>query len=773
MSNTRGSIGAFEAVADTLPALIRITNLAKEIVWANRAWLTFKGLTLSQASHLDWLDGVHPHDQAELRPVLDGNFSRQAPFEAKYRLRHQSGAYRWIVHHGTPRFDASGAFEGFVTICTDVHDQTMADDEHAHFFDVASDILLTTDAHGYISKINDACERILGWTADEIRAIHFCDLVHPDDIEVSLALLQSLLRGEDVVDFENRYRHKDGSYRWLSWRSHYDAHSGLCYSCGVDVSERKAYQAALEDTIARFNLAMVATSEGLWDLDLRTHRINVSARYKDILGYSGDDAPATADAWGALVEPGDRAVARKALDDHLDGLTPDYSAVFRMKHRSGGWRTILSRGVAMRDAAGVPYRVVGVHADVTDQRKRENDLRQLKDQAESANRAKTDFLANMSHEIRTPMSAVIGAAHILSRGALPADKHAKVVDTLMQGARSLMELIDDLLDLSKIEAGALQLDLAPFDAREVVSEVLKTLEVNAANKGLELQQQNRCNCVTERMFVGDRARIRQILLNLCSNAVKFTHAGTVTVGIDCEPTDDPNIEELRFFVSDTGVGIPPDKLKAIFGKFEQGDSRLNRRYGGAGLGLAIAKSLTETMGGHITGHSEVDIGSTFSVRLPFERLSSPGGIPTASDDETPAAEHAAEHAVVLLVEDNEANIMVASHFLDDFGHDHDVAMTGEEALAKVTGGADYQVILMDIQMPGMDGLETTRRIRAFEREQGLAPRPIIAMTAHAMMTDRLEAGMDGYLTKPFDPEALRATLASHLRPLAAAQPEAD
>jgi CheY-like chemotaxis protein len=200
---------------------------------------------------------------------------------------------------------------------------------------------------------------------------------------------------------------------------------------------------------------------------------------------------------------------------------------------------------------------------------------------------------------------------------------------------------------------------------------------------------------------------------------------------------------------------------------------LNRRHGGAGLGLAIAKSLTEAMGGHITGQSDVGIGSSFSVRLPLER----GG--SAMDAAVYARKgvQGASQATILLVEDNEANILIARHFLDEFGYGHDVAMTGEEALAKVTGGAQYQVILMDIQMPGMDGMETTRRIRAFEREQGLPPRPIIAMTANAMLTDReqcIDAGMDSYVTKPFDPETLKSILTDHLRASSfQAEPESE
>ncbi|ESQ79209.1 hypothetical protein AEYBE204_09375 [Asticcacaulis sp. YBE204] len=621
---------------------------------------------------------------------------------------------------------------------------------------------MITDVHGEVMQVNNACERVLGWTSDQICGRPVLDFLHPDDIPAAVSSLENMLRGEQVNAFENRYRTRDGGYRWLSWRYRYDTEDALCYACAVDISQHKTYQLERESAIQRYDMAMTATSEGVWDFDLDTRELKVSDRYKEILGYSEGDTPRDADDWLALIDPADQANVSKSFDDHLAGLTATYSATFRMQHRSGAWKTILSRGVALRDTTGKAYRAVGIHRDITDQQNRENELHALKERAESANRAKSDFLANMSHEIRTPINAVIGAAHILGRGPLPEEKHLKVVSVLTQSASSLLDLINDLLDLSKIEAGALDLERTPFDARGIVSDVLKTLEIQASSKGLELQQQNRCNCITERLFVGDKGRIGQILLNLCANAVKFTETGTITVGIDCQPTTDPQIEELRFFISDTGVGIAPEKLDAIFGKFEQGDSRLNRRHGGTGLGLAIAKSLTHAMGGQITAQSEIGVGSTFSVRLPLERL----GGPVEDDGVTDAPDLLTQGARVLIVEDNAANILVATHFLSEFGYDYEVAESGETALAKITEGCRYHLILMDIQMPGMDGRETTRHIRAFELQQNRERCPIIAMTAHALLTDKaqcFDAGMDDYIAKPFDPDVLKAKIAEAVK----------
>ncbi|MBW8733403.1 MAG: response regulator, partial [Asticcacaulis sp.] len=377
-------------------------------------------------------------------------------------------------------------------------------------------------------------------------------------------------------------------------------------------------------------------------------------------------------------------------------------------------------------------------------------------EADAANRAKSDFLANMSHEIRTPMNVIVGAASILKRGMLSPDKQAKALDAMFESANSLMSLITDLLDFSKIEARVLNLDIREFDARALVGEVANALELQATAKGLSIQQQNRCACVNDRLFLGDRERIKQIVMNLVANAVKFTEAGTVTLAVDCEPTDQDDVEELRFYISDTGIGIPLDKLGAIFGKFEQADTSITRRFGGTGLGLAIAKSLTEAMGGAISAESEVGIGSTFVVRLPLRRTA------RAPDDvATQSAKPALKRAHILLVEDNPGNVLVATHFLDEFGYGFDVAGDGLEALEFVKAGRTYDAILMDIQMPRMDGRQATVAIRAFEAVTGAPRTPIIAVTAHALMHDRracLDAGMDDYIAKPIDTALLQEIL---------------
>ena len=756
---TEGELGIFEALADTLPALVRICDATGSSIWFNKEWLTFRGRTVEEEFGAGWLEGLHPKDAETSLDVLSHRFTERQPYETRYRLRHHSGQYRWLLHRAAPRFNSKGEFLGFITACVDIHDATVADEERRQFFDVASDILLTSNNDGRIGRVSSACERVLGWTAEEMVNSPLPDLVHPDDIAATLATSELLGRGEELVDFENRYRHKDGSYRWLSWRARREPETGVVYASAMDVTQRKAFEVELQSTIDRYNLAISATSDGIWDWNIATDDLYVSPRYIEMLGFGGQaNAPKSAAEWRSHLHPDDAAAATAAYQAYLNGEASEYRAIFRMMHADGNWRTILSRGIALRDEKGKAYRMLGVHADITEQKQMEDNLRLLKEQAESANRAKSDFLANMSHEIRTPMNAVIGATQLLGMGAPLNERQEKLVAVLKDSANAMMALLNDFLDLSKIESGNLQFDTVQFDARDVVAEVIQILDVQATTKGLAFAQVNDCACINERLFLGDPTRIRQVLLNLCGNAVKFTNDGGVSVEISCQPTPVETVEDLVFVIRDTGVGIPADKLASIFGKFEQGDSTVTRRFGGTGLGLAIVKALVDAMGGTIEVESEVERGSVFTVKLPLRRALP---IPEAANDADEALPAAQVTPKILLVEDMPANVYIAQHFLDTFGFDYAVSTDGRQALDRIVAGEVYDAILMDVQMPIMDGREATKRIRDFERQTGRTPHQIIAVTAHAMLADRnqcLEAGMDDYLAKPFEAKALEQKL---------------
>lgn len=374
-----------------------------------------------------------------------------------------------------------------------------------------------------------------------------------------------------------------------------------------------------------------------------------------------------------------------------------------------------------------------------------------------ASQAKSEFLANMSHELRTPMNGLLGMLDLVLDGPI-AGEDRENIEVAQRCAYSLLGLLNDILDLSKIEAGRMHLECVPFELSTVVEECLRPHTAKAQQKHIALEFRDE---TSEGLTVaGDPLRLRQIVNNLVSNAIKFTERGWVRVRQSAVELPDGKLL-VRLVVADTGAGIPADKLSLIFDKFTQADSSITRKYGGTGLGLAITKRLVELHGGSIRVDSQVGEGSTFTVELPYEVLRR--DVPAAAARVPPALPEAQCSARLLLVEDNAVNQRVALAMLRKKGYKIDVAGNGQEALEMLEQAAEpYDLVLMDVQMPVLDGLEATRIIRRDSRWQSL---PIVAMTAHAMAGDRercLRAGMNGYLSKPLQAAALITEIEKHL-----------
>ena len=390
-----------------------------------------------------------------------------------------------------------------------------------------------------------------------------------------------------------------------------------------------------------------------------------------------------------------------------------------------------------------------------------NELMEARRKADEASLAKSEFLANMSHEIRTPMNVVLGLSNILATSEPLTSKQKEFIATLRTSADTLLTLIDDLLDISKIETESVELEEIPFSIVQVIEESATIMKVRAQEKGLTFNIETAVKGAGGGAYLGDPNRLRQIMLNLCSNAIKFTKHGGVSIMLKCEKTDDSAIEKVTVSVKDTGIGIPEDKQETIFDKFVQADSSTSRKYGGSGLGLAITKNLVELMNGSLKVESRVGAGTEFTVTIPLILLVD-YEIPQNKDMIVIPADKSAGTGIkrILLVEDYYANVLVATSYLDQLGFESDTASTGLEAIEKFRKGG-HDLILMDVQMPKMNGLETTLYIRQYEAENGLSCIPIIGLTAHALSEDRkrcLEAGMDDYLSKPYTLQDLQSKI---------------
>jgi PAS domain S-box-containing protein len=424
---------------------------------------------------------------------------------------------------------------------------------------------------------------------------------------------------------------------------------------------------------------------------------------------------------------------------------------------NGNAITILTTKVPLRDEQGRVVGILGIGRDITARVKVEAEIRAAREAAEAANRAKSDFLAHMSHEIRTPMNGVLGMAELLLESRLDPEQR-DCAETIRESGKALLTVINDILDFSKVEAGKLELECIDMDVRTGVDEVARLLAIQAHAKGLELEVS--CDPELPERVRGDPNRLRQILLNLGGNAVKFTSRGSVRISIGVIESGAQHVL-VRFEVRDSGIGIPKDRLESLFKPFTQVDASTTRRFGGTGLGLSIVRRLVDLMHGTCSVESEPGVGSRFWFTARFGQSSvapQAGAQPARPTDGEDASHAAVPRRRLLMAEDNVVNQRVAARLLEKMGYVVDVVNDGREALAAWSRGG-YDAILMDCQMPEMDGYAATREIR--RQENGAARIPIIALTAHAIKgadEECFAAGMDHYITKPIDRDELRKCL---------------
>ncbi len=521
------------------------------------------------------------------------------------------------------------------------------------------------------------------------------------------------------------------------------------------VGFRQAQLAAIRDREAelsrlswRFEFALAASEIGVWDVDLETDELLWDERTKELFGFAGRDGPFSETDWAGALHPEDRDRAVAEADTAVKG-NGRFVFDYRVLLPDGKVRHVRDMAARYQGADGT-RRLVGLVWDTSADVERQEELNLRRLEAEAATLAKSRFLAAMSHEIRTPMSGVLGLLRLMLDDPLP-EKQWERAKIALTSAQSLLQILNDILDFSKLEAKQIRIADENIDVRRLLDEVMELMAAPAKQKGLSLEVEVDSG-VPDRIFT-DPMRLRQVLTNLLSNATKFTDTGEVKVRVHYLPEGAEG--SLAVEVEDTGIGIGEAHLQEIFQDFVQADNSLTRRAGGTGLGLAICKQLVELMGGTISLRSVTGMGSTFCFSI---RTRPAPGLPDedAADGDVPL--QALPPMRVLLAEDHATNQYLISAYLGAAGHEVVMVNNGAEAASAAAEGG-YDVVLMDVQMPEVDGLEATRRIRALPGAPGQVA--IVALTANAMAGDRqtcLDAGMDGYLSKPIDVLALHDAL---------------
>jgi len=745
----------------------------------NERWAEILGYTLQELAPLSiqtWLDLVHAEDLKLSEQELARHFAGEAGYyECEVRVRHKDGRWIWVLDRGKViDWTPDGKPHWMFGTHQDISERKRIEAELQR----SEDNLKRAQAVSHIGswyldipydrlEWSDETYRIFGIEpGSRINLTRFLECTDPDDRPAVADAWAAALKGAPY-DIEHRIR-VDGITKWVREQAEiHFANDGTPLSgLGTvqDISERKRTDHALRESEQRFRAIADSAPALIWMAGAGREWTFVNQVWLDFTGRTPEQE--FGDGWTAGLHPDDLPACLDRYTRAFEARTP-FTMEYRLQRHDGEYRWMLQNGRPRFDYEGEFLGFIGSCIDITKRVEMEHRLAETTQRAEEANRAKSDFLANMSHEIRTPMNAIIGLTRlVLDTELMP--RQQDYLEKVQASSQALLRLLNDILDYAKIEAGHLEMEQAPFDLGNVIESVGDLFAIRIQEKGLGFRVV--MDPDLSYPLIGDSLRLGQIFINLVGNAVKFTERGEIVVTVAVSEQNATTVT-LETTVRDTGIGIAPDQIERLFSSFSQADTSITRKYGGTGLGLSITRRLVELMGGQIHVQSAPGQGSAFTFTARFRRATDES-LRRATADRVPAVRQpqklqelaqAIRGARILVVDDDEANHTVARGLLKRLGLLSEHARSGGEAIDKA-GQRDFDAILMDLQMPEMDGYATTRRLK--ERLGSQCP-PVIALTAAALEAQWQacrDAGMVDRVTKPIEPQGLAASLLRWVNP---------
>lgn len=766
VSNMPGMVYRYAPTADGGGAFTYVSSGSRELV-------ELEPETLLQDANA-FLALIHPDDLLSFQESIAAAVANSIAWRWEGRVTTPSGQLKWIQGRSRPQQMGYGeAWDGFFFDVTERKQAEAALRQSEEWYRAIYNQVLIgisqTDLTGTFISANERFCEIVGRSLEELLTLKMQDITHPDDLPDNVVLFQQMVREGGSFEIEKRYVRPDGSDVWVRNYVSLLRDGAGNPKCGTavtqDITERKRAEADLRDSEERLRLALIAANQGLYDLNVQTGEAIVTPAYAEMLGYDPAEFQETNARWRDRLHPDDVPVVYQAYEDYVAGKLDSYQVEFRQRTKSGDWKWLLSIGrIVAWDQDGQPLRMLGTHTDITDRKQAETEREQLlmrekaaREEAETANRIKDEFLAVLSHELRSPLNPILGWSRLLQTRKLDEQVVQQALATIERNARLQTQLIEDLLDVSRILRGKLVLNTGSVNLVSTIESALETVRLAVEAKGIRIQKTFAPGVAP---VIGDATRLQQVIWNLLTNAVKFTPSeGAIEIGLA------QTNGTAEIWVKDTGKGITPDFLPYVFDYFRQEDGTTTRKFGGLGLGLAIVRHITELHGGTVRAASAGEgLGATFTVRLPLWRSGSgttgePEATPTSADSPLPLLT-----GLRILAVDDDADIRDLIHFiLQQAGAEVQVVSSAAEALQQFAAFSP-QILISDVGMPGTDGYMLIQQIRSLPSELGSIP--AIALTAYAGEIDRqqaIAAGFQSHLTKPIEPERLIHAITNVLR----------